>query len=99
MAWDGDERRGTHLTVADVKNAVYEANEKFFEKVKEMCDENLETGLLKHTQEFTHFDKATKTIIYEMITNFKNRIKNKYIIGTPLMLLIIERILNKIGLF
>ncbi len=34
MTWDGTERRNESITVSDVKNAVYEANEKFFEKVK-----------------------------------------------------------------
>ncbi len=99
MAWDGKERRGDTITVSDVKNAVYEANEKFFEKVKKMCDDNLEVTILKHTQEYTHFDKPTKQLIYDMISNFKSRIKAKYSIGIPLALLFAERILNKIGLF
>ena len=99
MAWDGKERRGDTISASDVKNAVYEANEKFYEKIKQMCDNNLENNLLKHTQEYTHFDKSTKTIIYDMINSFKSRIKNKYSIGIPLALLFAERILNKIGIF
>ena len=99
MTWDGKERRGESITVAEVKNAVYEANEKFFEKVKTMCDDNLETSILKHTQEYSHFDKTTKAIIYEMINAFQKRIKAKYTIGVPLVLLFAERILSKIGLF
>ena len=99
MTWDGKERRGDTISVSDVKNAVYEANEKFYEKIKQMCDNNLENSLLKHTQEYTHFDKSTKTIIYDMINSFKSRIKNKYSIGIPLALLFAERILNKMGIF
>lgn len=99
MTWDGKERRGGNITVSDVKNAVYEANEKFYEKIQKMCDDNLEKSLLVHTQEYPHFDKPTKTIIYDMINNFKGRIKAKYLIGVPLGFLIAERILNKIGLF
>ncbi len=99
MTWDGKERRGETITIAEVKNAVYEANEKFFDKVKSMCDENLKTSILEHTAEYAHFDKPTKTILYEIISNFKSRIKAKYYIGIPLVLLFAERILNKIGLF
>ena len=99
MTWDGKERRDDTLSVSDVKNAVYEANEKFYEKIKQMCDNNLEKNLLKHIQEYTHFDKSTKTIIYDMVNSFKNRIKNKYSIGIPLALLFAERILNKMGIF
>lgn len=99
MTWDSKERRGDSITVSDVKNAVYEANEKFFDKVQKMCDDNLEKSLLKHTQEYTHFDKLTKATIYDMVNNFKSRIKTKYSIGIPLVLLFVERILNKIGIF
>lgn len=99
MKWEGDERRGETITIADVENAVYKANEKFFEKVEKMCNTNLETSLLKHAQEYTHFDKSTKATIYEMISTFKSRIKAKYSIGIPLVLLFAERILNKIGIF
>lgn len=99
MTWDGKERRGDSITVSDVKNAVYEANEKFFDKVKQMCDDNLEKSILKHTQEYPHFDKPTRTIIYDMINSFKGRLKAKYSIGVPLALLFVERILNKMGFF
>ena len=34
MTWDGKERRGETITIAEVENAVYKANEKFFDKVK-----------------------------------------------------------------
>lgn len=99
MTWDGKERRSEGITIAEVKNAVYEANEEFFGKIKKMCDDNLKISLLEHTAEYAHFDKPTKTILYEIITNFKSRIKAKYSIGIPLVLLFAERILNKIGLF
>lgn len=99
MTWDGKERRGDTITIAEVENAVYKANEKFFEKVEKMCNTNLENNLLKHTQEYPHFDKPTKTIIYDMIANFKRRIKIQYIIGVPLALLCVERFLNRIGWF
>jgi len=99
MTWDGKERRSDCITVSDVKNAVYEANEKFYEKIKQMCDSNLEITLLKHTQEYTHFDKPTRNIILDMISNFKGRIKAKYSIGIPILLLFAERILSKFGLY
>lgn len=99
MTWDGKERRDGSITISDVENAVYKANEKFFAKVQEMCDKNMEVGLLRHTTELSHLDKETKSVLYEMIGNFKGRIKAKYSIGIPLSLLIVERVLNKIGLF
>lgn len=99
MTWDGHERRGDTISISDVKNAVYEANEKFYEKVQKMCDDNLETSLLKHVQEHSHLDKPTKMLLYEMISNFQGRIKAKYSIGIPLALLFAERILNKLGWF
>lgn len=34
-----------------------------------------------------------------MINNFKSRIKAKYSIGIPLVLLFAERVLSKIGIF
>lgn len=98
-AWEGNERRVDTITIADVENAVYKANEKFFEKVEKMCNTNLKSSLLEHVQEHTHFDKSTKATIYEMINNFRGRIKAKYSIGIPLVLLFAERILNKIGIF
>lgn len=99
MPWDGTERRRDGITLAEVENAVYKANEKFFEKIQKMCDDNLEKNFLKHVQEFTHFDKDTKSKIYEVLSNFKNKTKLKFTVGIPLFLLITERILTKIGLF
>lgn len=99
MPYEGKERRENSLSLADIKNTIHEANKEFFSNIRKMCDDNIEIELLKHTTEYTHFDKPTKTIIYEMITNFKNRIKNRYLISIPLSLLIIERVLNKIGIF
>lgn len=97
--YEGKERRENSLSLAEVENAVYKANKEFFNEVKKMCDGNIETEFLKHTTEYPHFDKPTRTIIYEIISNFKRRIKIEYIFGIPLLLLFIERLLNKIGLF
>ncbi len=99
MSYEGKERRENFLSLAEIKNTIHDANKEFFNEIRKMCDDNIETEFLKHTVEYTHFDKSTKTIIYEMIANFKKRIKVEYVFGVPLVLLFVERLLNKLGIF
>lgn len=99
MTYDGKERREHSLTLADIKNTITDINKEFFKDITTMCDKNIETEFLKHTNEYPHFDKPTRTIIYEIISNFKRRIKVEYVFGVPIGLLFIERVLNKIGIF
>ena len=98
MSYEGKERRESSLSLEKIKNAIHDANKEFFNEIRQMCDKNIETEFLKHTTVYPHFDKPTRTIIYEMISNFKRRIKIEYVFGVPLTLLFIERILTKMGI-
>lgn len=99
MSYEGKERRESSLSLAEIKNTIHDANKEFFDEIRKMCDDNIETEFLKHTTEYPHFDKPTRTIIYEIISNFKRRIKIEYVFGVPLTLLFIERLLNRFGVF
>lgn len=99
MTYEGKERRENSLSLADIKNTIHDVNKEYFNDIRKMCDDNVEREFLKHTNEYPHFDKTTRAIIYEMINNFKRRVKIEYVFGIPLTLLFIERLLNKIGIF
>lgn len=85
--------------VSDLKLYFRKCTDEERKSLENMCQENIKHGMTGHLLDKKHFDKTTVDIIYEIINNFKARIKAKYSIGIPLALLFIERICNKFGLF
>lgn len=67
------------------------------ESLEKMCQENIRQGVKDHLLDKKHFDKTTVDNIYEIINNFKGRIKIKYAIGVPLLLLFAERLFFYFG--
>lgn len=97
---------GEPISKSDLKAAVSDLKLYFSDCTKEerdslekMCHENIKQGITEHLLEKKHFDKSTVDSIYEIINSFKGRIKIKYAVGVPLLLLFVERILSKLGLF
>jgi len=86
------------LTPTDIENAILKANKTFFSEVEKMCDINIEGKIDKHLLDKTHFDKVNTSILYRMIDSFKAWSTVKYMVGVPLFLLVVERILNVIGI-
>lgn len=86
-------------TLYSVENAVYKANEKFFIKIKEMCDVNVRMEMQEHLIKETHFDKTMATKMYQILNNYTDNKKALYIVGVPLLLLFVDRILSKLGVW
>ena len=86
------------LTPFEIENAILKANKIFFQEIEKMCDRNIESKFDKHLLDKTHFDKPNASILYRMIASFKAWSTVKYMVGVPLFLLVVERILNVIGI-
>lgn len=85
--------------VSDLKLYFKQCADEERESLENMCLDNIKHGITDHLLDKNHFDRTTVDNIYEVVNNFKGRIKAKYAIGIPLALLFVERVLNKIGLF
>jgi len=91
------DRRTTIMTMEGVENAVFKANEKFFVKVKQMCDDNVKIEMQAHLINENHFDKTMAAKMYRIIDNYTDNKKALYIVGVPLLLLFLDRICSKMG--
>ena len=86
------------ISLSEIENTILRANKEYFKEVKAMCDDNLKSSMNEHLLDKTHFDKQNASVIYQMINSFKEKSMAKYVVGVPLLLLVIERILNTVGL-
>ena len=97
---DRIERRTVSAITADaIENAVYKANKAFFIEVKAMCDDNVKMEMQEHLIKEYHFDKVMASRMYRIIDNYTDNKKALYIVGVPLVLLIADRILSKMGVW
>ena len=96
MGWI--KQNNTYYTPADIENAILKANKVYFQDVEKMCDKNIKEKLTEHLLDKTHFDKPSTSVLYRMIESFKAWSTIKYVFGVPLFLLVVERILNVIGI-
>ena len=96
---ESDDRRTIVMTLEGVENAVFKANEKFFDKVKKMCDDNVKIEMQAHLINENNFDKTMASKMYRIIDNYTDNKKALYVVGVPMVLLFVDSILSKMGVW
>ena len=87
------------ITVADIENAIYKANIRYREELERMCEQKNKASIQDHLIKETHFNEAATTKLYKMINNFTENSKIKYMVGVPVGLLLLDRLLTRLGLY